>query len=117
LYYEFGNIKRQNLPLRDENDLPFSQFDLDSWAAFAESGNPNPDRAFLKARGYENTAWHLEKAGDWMLVRYRNWSMMELQLPSLQVPIRDVEQCGALVAAELLLPAMNSEKMMLNRND
>jgi hypothetical protein len=33
------------------------------------------------------------------------------------VPFRDVEQWGALVVVELLLPAMNSEKMMLNRND
>lgn len=33
------------------------------------------------------------------------------------MPFRVVEQWGALVAVELLLPAMNSEKMMLNRND
>jgi hypothetical protein len=63
LYYEFGNIKRQGLPLRDENGLPISQFDLNSRAAFARSGNPNPDRTFLKARGYENTTWHLGEGG------------------------------------------------------
>lgn len=63
LYYEFGNIKRQGLPLRDENGLPISQFDLNSRAAFARSGNPNPDRTFLKAREYENTTWHLGEGG------------------------------------------------------
>jgi hypothetical protein len=71
----------------------------------------------LKAREYESTTWHLERAREWISVRYRTWSMMELQWPSLQVPFRNVEQCGALVAVELLLPAMNSEKTVLNRND
>ena len=96
LYYEFGNIIRQGLPLRDDNDLPFSQFVLDSWAAFARSGNPNPDRAFLKARGYANTSWALEEAGEWLPVRFGNWTMRELQWPSKQAGFRDVEQCGVL---------------------
>jgi carboxylesterase type B len=96
LYYEFGNIVRQGLPLRDENDLPFSQFVLDSWASFARSYNPNPDRGILKARGYGNTSWALESAGEWQPVKYGNWSMRELQWPSLQVPFRDMERCCAL---------------------
>ena len=96
LYYEFGNIIRQGLPLRDDNDLPFSQFVLDSWTSFARSGNPNPDRAFLKARRYVNTTWALEAAGEWLPVAYGNWTMRGLQWPSQQIPFRDVEQCGVL---------------------
>ncbi|KAN0105826.1 cholinesterase [Hyaloscypha variabilis] len=96
LYYQFGNIVRQGLPLRDDNDLPFSQFVLDSWVSFARSGDPNPDRSFLKARGYVNTSWALEAAGEWMPVEDGNWTMRELQWPSKQVGFRDVEQCSVL---------------------
>jgi carboxylesterase type B len=96
LYFEFGNILRMGLPLRDSNDLPFSQFILDSWASFARTYNPNPDRTFLKARGYVNTSMELNVAGDWRPVKYGAWSMRALQWPSQQVGFRDVEQCAAL---------------------
>ncbi|KAJ6005510.1 hypothetical protein N7451_003454, partial [Penicillium sp. IBT 35674x] len=50
LYYVFGNILRVGLPLRDDYDLPFEQYVLDSWASFARSADPTPDSQFLKAR-------------------------------------------------------------------
>ncbi|KAF9893528.1 hypothetical protein FE257_010840 [Aspergillus nanangensis] len=52
LYYVFGNVRRQGLALRDEADLPFEQFVVDSWASFARTGNPTPERGLLVARGY-----------------------------------------------------------------
>jgi carboxylesterase type B len=52
LYYVFGNLAWHELPMRDEKDLPFEQFVLDS---FARTGDPNPDKGFLRARGYGNT--------------------------------------------------------------
>jgi len=35
MYYIFGTVKWNGLPLRDENDLPFEQFIVDSWTSFA----------------------------------------------------------------------------------
>lgn len=99
LYYVFGNILRMGYYLRDDNDLPFSQFILDSWTSFARTYNPNPDPAFLKARGYTNTSMELERAGEWSPVTKSNvgkLAMRQLQWPSKQVDFRDVEQCEAL---------------------
>ncbi|KAH6672076.1 cholinesterase [Halenospora varia] len=99
LYYVFGNILRMGNPFRDDNDLPFSQFALDSWTSFARTYNPNPDPAFLKARGYTNTTLHIERAGQWPPLSKNaqgQYMMQELQWPSTRVAFRDVEQCAAL---------------------
>ena len=96
LYYVFGTITRTGLPLRDENDLPFSQFILDSWASFARSYDPNPDKGFLKSRGYANTIKELQIAGEWKPVGTSGKEMRQLQWPSKQAGFRDVEQCEAL---------------------
>jgi len=96
LYYVFGTITRTGLPLRDENDLPFSQFILDSWASFARSYDPNPDKGFLKSRGYANTIKELQIAGEWKPVGTSGKEMRQLQWPSKQASFRDVEQCEAL---------------------
>ncbi|EOD43465.1 putative candidate carboxylesterase from carbohydrate esterase family ce10 protein [Neofusicoccum parvum UCRNP2] len=48
LYYVFGNLVRSGLPLRDEGDVPFAQHVLDAWTAFARTGDPNPDAAWVK---------------------------------------------------------------------
>ncbi len=98
LYYVFGTISRMGLPLRDENDLPFTQFVMDSWASFARSYDPNPDRGYLEARGYVNTTKELEIARKWEPVRLGDdgKQMRELQWPSKQVGFRDVEQCKML---------------------
>lgn len=55
LYYIFGNLGRAGLPMRDEADLPFEQFVVDSFASFARSLDPNPTADFLQARGYLST--------------------------------------------------------------
>ncbi|EUC48655.1 hypothetical protein COCMIDRAFT_2516 [Bipolaris oryzae ATCC 44560] len=61
----FGTVVPQGRPLRDDYDIPFSQFVLDSWTAFARTGDPNPDPAFLKARDFTNTTAMLEVQGTW----------------------------------------------------
>jgi len=99
LYFVFGNILRMGYNLRDDNDLRFSQFILDSWTSFARSYNPNPDQAFLKARGYTNTTLELDQAGEWSPVTKSNngaLSMRQLQWHGQQIDFRDVEQCAAL---------------------
>ncbi|TVY89163.1 Bile salt-activated lipase [Lachnellula willkommii] len=99
LYYVFGNILRMGYHLRDDNDLRFSQFILDSWTSFARTYNPNPDRAFLKARGFTNTTMELDQAGEWSPITKSSTgalAMRQLQWGSKQVDFRDVEQCAAL---------------------
>ncbi|KAG5220135.1 alpha/beta-hydrolase [Salix suchowensis] len=42
LYYVFGTLGQFPLPFRDDDDLGFNQFILDSWASFARTFDPNP---------------------------------------------------------------------------
>ena len=95
LYFVFGSLWFNDLPLRDWDDLAFQQFALDSWSSFARSYNPNPDVELLKARGYTNTSMEIEMAGEWQPVK-SGMEMRELQWPSHQAPFRDVEQCASL---------------------
>jgi hypothetical protein len=52
-------------PPRDEDDVPFSQYIVDTWSAFARTGTPVPDVGFLEARGFVNTTKYVEKSGKW----------------------------------------------------
>jgi hypothetical protein len=61
----FGNTIPQGRPLRDDDDIPFSQFIVDTWTAFARTGNPTPDEAFLMARGFTNTSKMVKTTGIW----------------------------------------------------
>jgi hypothetical protein len=51
----FGTWRRLGLPERDPNDTPFTQSIMDYWTSFARTHDPNPDAAYLRARGYVNT--------------------------------------------------------------
>ncbi|KUJ14597.1 cholinesterase [Mollisia scopiformis] len=95
LYFVFGNLWFNGLPLRDWNDLTFQQFVLDSWTSFARTYNPNPEPGLLTARGYTNTSMEIEVAGMWQPVK-SGMEMRELEWPSYQTAFRDVEQCAAL---------------------
>ncbi|KAJ5746437.1 hypothetical protein N7520_011619 [Penicillium odoratum] len=96
LYYVFGNILRVGLPLRDDFDLPFEQYVLDSWASFARSADPTPDLGFLKARGYVNTTKEVERTGSWEKFREGRYMLRRLQWPSEMVELDEVLQCQAL---------------------
>lgn len=65
LYYTFGTVAYQGLPDRDGNDIPMAQMTLDRWAAFARTHDPNPDLAFLAARGFTNTTAEVARSGKW----------------------------------------------------
>ncbi|KAI1844505.1 hypothetical protein JX265_010000 [Neoarthrinium moseri] len=96
LYYIFGNLARQGLPMRDENDLLFEQFVLDSFASFARTYDPNPAMGLLQARGYEHTIRELHTAGLWLPATKDIMTKRTLQWPSFQGPFTEVEQCEAL---------------------
>jgi carboxylesterase type B len=95
LFYVFASFRRQGLPFRDESDLPFAQYVLDSWASFARTARPTPHLAFLKARGYVNTSREVEAAGGWGPFG-KNRQMRLLQWPSGMRELGELEQCRAL---------------------
>lgn len=98
LVYVFGNIVFQNLPIRDEYDIPFSQYVLDSWTSFARTHDPNPDLAYLEAREYTNTSEAVRKAGTWKPVQKGGGGLTKrlLQRESVDLPFGEVEQCRVL---------------------
>ncbi|KAJ4392107.1 hypothetical protein N0V93_005729 [Gnomoniopsis smithogilvyi] len=96
LYEVFGNIVFQNLPLRDEYDLPFEQLVVDTWSSFARTFDPNPDPAFLEARGYSNTTQILEQKGDWSPATKGNLTLRALAWPPYQDNFRDLDQCAGI---------------------
>ncbi len=82
--------------MRDEFDLPFEQFTLDAFASFARTHNPNPDKAFLVARGFAGTLRQAEAAGPWVPATNGAMTMRVLDWPSYQSPWREGAQCEAL---------------------
>ena len=92
----FASWRRWGLPERDENDTPFTQLIIDSWSSWARTRNPNPDPAYLQARGYVNTTRELQSAGLWQPVTAESQTLRWLQWPSEQVPFGHSAQCAAL---------------------
>lgn len=94
LYYVFGNLARQGLPMRDEKDLPFEQFVLDSFASFIRSGDPNPDETFLRARGFESTRRETQR-NEWVVSSRREGVKLKvLDWPSrIENGWRETKQC------------------------
>ncbi|KAJ4370995.1 hypothetical protein N0V86_008689 [Didymella sp. IMI 355093] len=98
LYYVFGTLVREGAHIRDDNDIPFSQYVLDSWTAFARTGHPVPEKRFLEARGFMNTTRLVEAAGDWMAVSGVDGekSLRVLNVQTKNEEWREVPQCEAL---------------------
>lgn len=96
LYSVFGTLIRQGRKPRDQDDIPFSQFLVDTWSAFARGKNPTPDPAFLAARGYTNTSATLEKATQWKPFGPSKPAIRVLDVEPQDESLRDVEQCNTL---------------------
>ncbi|KAK7710132.1 hypothetical protein SLS57_008471 [Botryosphaeria dothidea] len=97
LYYVFGNIVRNGLPLRDDGDIPFAQVVLDAWAAFARNLDPNPDKAYLLARGYGDALRAAERSGVWREVDAEEPTYRGLNWPvSVEAGFRDQAHCEGL---------------------
>jgi len=95
----FSTWRRWGLPERDPNDTPFTQFVVDTWSSWARSYNPNPDPAYLQARGYVNTTLELQLGGAlWQPVTAQSQTQRWLQWPSQEVPLgfEAEDQCTAL---------------------
>ena len=99
--YVFGNIGYMQSPDRDGNDILFSQLVTDLWTQFAWHHDPNPDTAYLEARGYQGTIDIVARAGRWEAVGAveKNLTMRILDANMTDVPFKDERQC-----ADLKLP-------------
>lgn len=95
LYSVFGTTTMFKKP-RDEDDIPFSQFVVDTWAAFARTGDPNPDRTFLQARGFVNTTQTASGAGNWEAVRSEDPRIRVLDVMPRTERFRERQQCELL---------------------
>lgn len=96
LYYVFGTLVREGGHLRDDNDIPFAQFVLDSWTSFARTGVPTPDFGFLAARGFANTTKFVREAGAWPAVGQTRRSLRVLDIKPTDSEWREMAQCDAL---------------------
>lgn len=96
LYVIFGNIAFQGLPERDEYDLPFEQYTVDSFTSFVRTHDPNPDAGFLNARGYSNTSAALELAGAWRPAKKGDLTMRIIDWPVSEDDFREEPQCNGI---------------------
>lgn len=98
LFYVFGSLPT-SLPYRDGNDLPFMQMSMDTWTSFARTYNPNPDPAFLRARGFTTSAANFAKQSKWEAVTKNNLNgtpLRVLEFPSKMDGFRELSQCDLL---------------------
>ncbi|OQO05525.1 hypothetical protein B0A48_09295 [Cryoendolithus antarcticus] len=85
LYYVFGSLAFNGLAPRDDLDIPFEQFTLDTWASFVRTHNPNPDLAFLKAKGFTNTLNAIAASGSqWTPYTTQNQQTRVLEWPAFE---------------------------------
>lgn len=94
LYEVFGSILFNGQPFRDHNDVPFEQFSVDTWSAFARTYDPNPDPKYLEARGYTNTTEVVNKAGEWVPASKGNLTLRALTWPPYQTGFKEEDQCA-----------------------
>lgn len=96
LYYVFGTLIRQGRQPRDQDDIPFSQYIVDTWTAFAREKNPNPKPEFLAARGFTNTTATVAKSSQWKPVEAEKPMLRILDVAVKDEGFREVEQCAVL---------------------
>lgn len=96
LYYVFGNIIRQGRQPRDEDDIPFSQYTLDSWTAFGRTADPNPGVEFLRARGFADTLARVENLTPWEAVDAGDPKSRILDVQPKGEKFKELEQCTVL---------------------
>ncbi|KAF3211045.1 hypothetical protein TWF679_006537 [Orbilia oligospora] len=100
LPYTFGTMGYMGMPDRDNGgDTVFMQWMLDLWASFVRTGNPNPNKGFLKARGYLNTISKVEEEGEWKKA-VGNTGAKDVRLMQLEGAVMkgysELEQCEAM---------------------
>ncbi|KAG7096415.1 hypothetical protein E1B28_003855 [Marasmius oreades] len=87
LYEVFGTYHIFSQPVRVVKDIHYTALVQDLWGAFAKSGNPNPDKNYLRARGsaYKSTLIALESGDGWVWPQFTGKGNQEL-VASLDYP-------------------------------
>lgn len=96
LYYVFGTAIRQGRQPRDDHDIPFSQYLLDSWTAFGRTKDPNPALDFLHARGFTNTSATVRKTDRWRPITADSMKLRIFNVEPRDEDLREVGQCRIL---------------------
>jgi carboxylesterase type B len=94
LYQVFGTYYIFDQPVRVEEDIYYTNAVQDIWTAFAKTGNPNPDKEYLKVRGYNST---LELFGGFTFEQFSDNQVANLQWPRpWYADLPDLEHCRLL---------------------
>ncbi|KAK2749879.1 hypothetical protein FQN57_005295 [Myotisia sp. PD_48] len=96
LFYTWGTIIATGTAIRDEIDIPMSQYAVDIWTSFARDHTPNPDKEYLEIRGYTNTTKIMKASGKWEPFRHDKPEVRFIDWPSKHVPIFERKQCDLL---------------------
>ncbi|KAJ7739568.1 alpha/beta-hydrolase [Mycena metata] len=96
LYEVFGTYHIFDQPVRNARDIAHTVMIQDLWSSFARSGDPNPPRAYLEARGYEST---LEALSHWTWPKYTasKPGVAQLQYPGVTTgTLPNIARCKVL---------------------
>jgi carboxylesterase type B len=96
LYYVFGSLIRQGRTPRDADDIPFSQYVVDTWTAFGRDRDPNPKLEFLVSRGFSNTSAKVESSEPWKPVQGNSPTLRILDTHVKNERFRESAQCDVL---------------------
>ncbi|KAF2847030.1 alpha/beta-hydrolase [Plenodomus tracheiphilus IPT5] len=96
LYAVFGTTVSQGSLPRDERDIPFSQYVIDTWTAFARTGTPNAEKGFWESRGFVNSTGFAREAGMWRALGQGEKRVRVLGTEVRDGGFREVEQCEVL---------------------
>ena len=75
------------------------QMSMDTWTSFARTFDPNPDFAYLKARGFTASAARFAQQPKWESVTNSNINgspLRILEVPSKMDGFRELAQCDFL---------------------
>ncbi|EIM80392.1 alpha/beta-hydrolase [Stereum hirsutum FP-91666 SS1] len=113
LHEVFGTYHIFNQTAREPQDVYYTNLIQDMWASFARTGNPNPDVAYLRARGYNSTLAIFSnstesegQAQGWKWPKFEEESAVvaELQWPILgngtRVGMPDAERCKVILGED-----------------
>ncbi|KAJ7138056.1 Alpha/Beta hydrolase protein [Mycena epipterygia] len=93
LYEVFGTYHIFDQPVRNERDIEYTTMIQDMWASFARTGDPNPPKSYLAARGYEST---LKALSSWTWPQFTAGKpvVAQLQYPGLATgTLPDIARC------------------------
>jgi len=82
--------------LRDADDLASIQLATGYFASFVRSSDPNPDTAYLQARGYNTTVAAVATSGAWEPVADSTGPIRIIDVNATTAVFQDLDQCAFL---------------------